>query len=792
MKMRRPVIKHKVVFGDSLSDRGLLGLEELLAFGGGLTGESPRWRFANGFGWVDLVASFGMAEFTVNEFKARRKELLAELDELKKEEQTGQIVRSQIDTIRQIVAQVDDNDLPELFTKFRQAFNLDNPRAVLYNGERYIRTYAIGGATAAVWGLDLDELVEETSDDISRLLLANLKEQRKELFADDRRYRVTDKEKEETLVVDLSGANDLITVNDRPTKKIADEAIKARIENIKELIEKGYRNFVLINLPDFSLTPRFQNSSEEERENAHEVIEYFNRELARKVEKLKAKYDEDCFFDIFDVNGIFVDAYEHPEKYGFDPELLTQYYTESKELEEAKGNQDYQTKKITPDTGYISLNLYFREQLPEQTAEYKNSYILCNDEQLYYIDSEGKAEQVTIEDFERLESGLEEIKKVSVTKDQIRLTTQQIKELITDNGGHKPPLKGYQLFWNAVHPSAYVQAILGVKFSEKYDEVFDYRLPWSKIDHYNSEKYQQFLEYKKRLNVFSDRPVSDEKAWEMFEQNQKILNSPEPVRSHVDSIQSYKHKHHAPIPKPVQRYLNAIQEHANGLANQFFNKELGKEKAKLLNGFLAEVNEIAKNDSNVVEKLKAIKARLNNFSKEENEINKHQNPKLDNFFKEDTWTTSSFSLLNNLNKMIDDCLQKPEYRGSFSVETDISKREELSAIIQKIEQHYNELASSSNPIAKNKAVVLEGISSALKEVDPHDPQEILKIINNIEPEDLECLRTKQNATWDALVGKKSTAIEDLLQELKLTATEALIVIEENLGEKEVDSYYRPS
>lgn len=89
--MRRPVIKHKVVFGDSLSDRGLLGLDELLAFGGGLTGESPRWRFANGFGWVDLVASFGMAEFTVNEFKARRKELLAELDELKKKSRQGKL-----------------------------------------------------------------------------------------------------------------------------------------------------------------------------------------------------------------------------------------------------------------------------------------------------------------------------------------------------------------------------------------------------------------------------------------------------------------------------------------------------------------------------------------------------------------------------------------------------------------------------------------------------------------------------------------------------------------------------
>lgn len=681
--MSKPVIKHKVVFGDSLSDRGLLGLEELLAFGGGLTGQSPRWRFANGFGWVDLVASFGMAEFTVNEFKAQRKELLAQLDELKKEEQTRQVMRSQVDTIRQIVAQVDDNDLSELFTKFREAFNLDNPKQILYNGYRYLRTYAIGGATAAVWGLELDEVVEEPAEDISRLLLANLKQQRKQLFADDRRYGVTRKEKEETLVVDLSGANDLITVNDKPTKEIADKAIKARIENLRDLIDKGYRTFVLINLPDFSLTPRFQNFSKEERDNAHEVTEYFNAKLAEEVGQLKAEYRDDYFFDVFDINEIFIDAYKHPEKYGFDPELLTQYFTESEELEKAKDNQEYQAKKITPDTGYISLNLYFMTQLPETAVEFKNSYIFCNNEgtrQLYFIDSKGASKEVSIDELATFERELDKIRTASLTKDKVRLTTQQIKELITDNGGHVPPLKGYYLFWNGVHPSAYVQAIMGAKFDEKYGKIFEYRSPTVKIDYSDSEQYQQFLEYKKRLNVISDRPVADEKAWEMFEQYQKGIGS---------EIHKYKHHKTPPIPKPVLNSLNAIQEHAKGLANQFFNKELGKEKAKLLNGFLAEVNAITQNDSTIPEKLNAIKARLNNFSEEENDIiNKHQNPKLDNFFKEDTWTTSSFSLLNNLNKTIDDYLQKPKYKGSFSVETDISKHEELSATIQKIDQPY--------------------------------------------------------------------------------------------------------
>ncbi|KTC84271.1 SGNH/GDSL hydrolase family protein [Legionella drozanskii] len=783
--MSKPIIKHKVVFGDSLSDRGLLGLEELLAFGGGLTGESPRWRFANGFGWVDLVAAFGMADFTINEVKAQRKELLARLDELRENEQNrDQII--QIKKIRKNVAQLDDNDLQELFNKFRQAFNLDNPRAILYHGERYLRTYAIGGATAAQWELNFDELVDEPSEDISRLLLANLKQQRKQLFEDDHHYRVTREEKKETLVVDLSGANDLITVNDRPTTEIADKAIKAKIENIEKLIEKGYRNFVLFNLPDFSLTPRFQNSSEEERNNAHVVTEYFNEKLSRKVEELKTRYDEDCFFDVFDANAIFIDAYQHPEKYGFDPELKKEYFTESEVLEEAKDNPDYQTKKITPDTGFTSLNLYFMTPLPEQTVEYKNSYIFCNegeDKQLYFIDSKGKSEQVTINDFKYLESELQKIENNSVTQDRVRLTTQQIKQLITDNGGHIPPLKGYYHFWNAVHPSAYMQALLGKKFADKYDQIFDYRSPATKIDSSDPEKYQQFLEYKKILNHLSDRPISDEKAWEMFEQ----------YRQDEVKIWQAPHRHHktAPIPKPVLKYLEAIQEHANELANQFFNKEIGKEKAKVLNDFLHEVNEIAKTDSHVVEKLKAIKARLNNFNKEEIEtINTHQNPNLDKFFKEDTWTTASYTLLNNLNKTIDVWLQKPEYKGSYSVETDISKQDELAEIIQKIDEHFQELARSSNRIAKNKSVILNEISSALK-ANLHEPQAILMIINNINPKDLQSLRVKQNATWDALMGKKSTTIENLLQKLKVVATEALVLIEENPGEKELNTSFRP-
>ena len=62
-----------------------------------------------------------------------------------------------------------------------------------------------------------------------------------------------------TLVIEWSGANDLITVNLHPNIKTAQRAVNARIENIEKLIEQGYQHFVLINLSDLSLTPRYQN-----------------------------------------------------------------------------------------------------------------------------------------------------------------------------------------------------------------------------------------------------------------------------------------------------------------------------------------------------------------------------------------------------------------------------------------------------------------------------------------------------------------------------------------------------
>ncbi|CDZ79119.1 Secreted effector protein SseJ [Legionella massiliensis] len=659
--MPKPVIKHKVFLGDSLSDRGILALNNLLALAGGLTGNSPRGRFANGFGWVDLLASFGMADLTIDEMRAKRKALVEELDNELDEE----FIR-----IKRILTSIDENDLPALFKQFRGSFNLDNPNEILFKGERYIRSYAIGGATAADWDFSWAEIVEEPTDDFARLVLSNLDKQREELFKDDLKYGVTAEEKATTLVTDWAGANDLITVHDNPTNDIADTAVDARIANIEKLIAAGYRNFVLINLPDLSLTPRFQNSgNQSDIDNAHNVTLHFNERLAAKMLELKERYPE-CFFDVFDTNAIFTDAYHNPENYGFSQELLTDYFTESEKFEADKKNVDYQNKKITPD-----------------------------------------------------------------------------------NRG-----KEHYMFWNNVHPSAYVQAVLGAKYADKYDEIFDYQAPKKPIYKMDDEVQEQFLDYKERLNRFSDHKVSDKQAWSMFQEMQRLEQVKQSQGEDAFRERFKRNRTILPLPAHVRASIDAIQEHANQLERQLVNTTIAKQKAAVLNKLLADINQISTNlYFTPKEKLQEI-LRLLNETSNNGIINTHQNPKLDTFFKEKEYITTSYELLNGLIETIEKSIQHASYR--------------ISILIQQVEDHAEELSKSNNSIAKDKAVVLNNLAIELGEAET-DLQKIHSILEKYEDgENYRKLATHQNPTWDKFCKKESTRSQDLLKELRDAAYDA--------------------
>ncbi len=129
-------------------------------------------------------------------------------------------------------------------------------------------------------------------------------------------------------MIEWTGANDLLTVNIEPTNEIAQKSIHARVFNVEELIKAGYHHFVLLNLPDLSLTPRFCVKTREEREKIRNVTSYFNALLTEQVNLLKEKYPQ-CSIHIFDMGVVVDDIFKRPESFGFDPEKLNQPYIHS-------------------------------------------------------------------------------------------------------------------------------------------------------------------------------------------------------------------------------------------------------------------------------------------------------------------------------------------------------------------------------------------------------------------------------------------------------------------------------
>jgi lysophospholipase L1-like esterase len=144
--------------------------------------------------------------------------------------------------------------------------------------------------------------------------------------ADDKKHGAGKVEKTKKLIIEWTGANDLITINDKPTYEAADIAVHERIKNIKKLAKEGYQNFLLMNLPDLALTPRYcaeNNTDDPERtKNARKVTEYFNDKLKEEVMDLQRQYPA-CKMDVFNTAKKFKTIYDNPEKLGFDRDKRT-------------------------------------------------------------------------------------------------------------------------------------------------------------------------------------------------------------------------------------------------------------------------------------------------------------------------------------------------------------------------------------------------------------------------------------------------------------------------------------
>ncbi len=224
-------------------------------------------------------------------------------------------------------------------------YTLENSRTAQYNGQNFIENKSQGGSSSYDYswkGTFLSIFSPLTSIKLffTRLIVSSLPKQVEKFLKENEQRNISKEQKEKTLITVFSGANDLMSVNSEPSKEAAELAVQSNFDNIELLIKKGYRNFVLCNLPDLSLTPRYQNRSEPDRENAYQISMYFNNQLQNKYQDLKKEYPH-CSIDLFDIKSVFSGVYNdvltngEQSKYAkyFDQNKLKEPYVQSKDFQ---------------------------------------------------------------------------------------------------------------------------------------------------------------------------------------------------------------------------------------------------------------------------------------------------------------------------------------------------------------------------------------------------------------------------------------------------------------------------
>ena len=298
-------IEYYIFFGDSLTDQGemyrrkLFGLKSMKGISG-LQGKSPRGRFTNGYSWNDQFITLIYENAVIQALKDCGK--------------------SSDDIADDIIA--GDSKITRLL---HEEFNLNNHKQVKFRKRDFVRSYNEGGVSAYDYSkrVTLNLRLFGTEK-----ILSNLTEKRKMLLEDDEARAVTDEHKEKTLIIEWTGINDLITVNNNPTQNRVERAVQARINNVIELIHNGYCHFVLLNLPDFSNTPRYHLKSIKKQKEASQLSLYFNKILLEQVHELCDLYPQ-CSIDVFDTNQLFSEIYNNPNLYGFSKQKMTTPFTSS-------------------------------------------------------------------------------------------------------------------------------------------------------------------------------------------------------------------------------------------------------------------------------------------------------------------------------------------------------------------------------------------------------------------------------------------------------------------------------
>lgn len=308
-----PIINRVVSFGDSLSDRGKMYKRLLwglipLAKVSGLEGKSPYGRFTNQYTWLDHWAA-----------------ALSENQYIKQKEDEGYTPEG--------ILQLLLTD-PDAKNKFRNSFSLNSSDHVNYYSQAFYETYCEGGATAGDWSKTFTWNIGRYA---TRRIVNTLEHERKLFLAEEEAKYVTQEERETALISIFIGANDLITVNDpsklsdKEIEAVIEKAVRAQMEHIQALIDAGYRNFALKNLPNLGLTPRFQKKGWVEIGKG--ITEKYNEKLEKEYEELeKLNRNKKLQCKLYNINQIFQKVYDNCEDYGFEKSKLSSYFKDSAEF----------------------------------------------------------------------------------------------------------------------------------------------------------------------------------------------------------------------------------------------------------------------------------------------------------------------------------------------------------------------------------------------------------------------------------------------------------------------------
>ena len=157
--------------------------------------------------------------------------------------------------------------------------------------------YAYGGATAILHHLRTDPFVAPIilpAELESYFLHQPLKDKSKVLFS---------------LWI---GANDYLYERKENIDELTNDVVDSIVRSLTNLIEKGGKYFLVMNLPDLSLTPYARTHGNQERLAAISVMH--NTKLAKAVASLKASHPN-VTIAYMDIYTIFVDMLKHPEQY---------------------------------------------------------------------------------------------------------------------------------------------------------------------------------------------------------------------------------------------------------------------------------------------------------------------------------------------------------------------------------------------------------------------------------------------------------------------------------------------